>query len=169
MRTTRPPAANLSSVTTRLTCPATRRGFLRQAAAAGGLLLMPTLVRAADTTGFDFPLEDLHVHLDNSSIDKVVPLARERGVKFGIVEHAGTKENDYPVVLSNDEELRKYVAMLEGKPVYKGVQAEYTDWRGCFSAEALKGLDYVLTDAWTFPGPDGRRMKLWVKGADIGD
>lgn len=116
-----------------------------------------------------FPVVDLHVHLDNSTIDQVLPLAAERGVKFGIVEHAGTKENVYPVVLSNDAELEAHLTMLEGKPVYKGVQAEWTDWMGCFSKQTLSKLDYVLTDAMTFPDKDGRRMKLWEKGADIGD
>ena len=117
----------------------------------------------------DFPLTDLHVHLDKSSIDQVLPLATDRGVKFGIVEHAGTKENVYPTVLSNDSELKAYLAMLEGKPVYRGVQAEWTDWEGCFSKEALAQLDYVLSDAMTFPGKDGKRMKLWEKTADFGE
>ena len=30
----------------------TRRGFLRGAATAGGLLIMPAMLRAADTAGF---------------------------------------------------------------------------------------------------------------------
>ena len=111
--------------------------------------------------GLDFPLVDFHVHLDNSTIDKVLELSRQRGVTFGIVEHAGTKENKYPVVLSNDRELRRYLAMLEGKPVYRGVQAEYIDWSGCFSPEMAARLDYVLMDTMTFPGKDGRRVKLW--------
>lgn len=114
----------------------------------------------------DIPLVDLHVHLDNSTIDKVVELSRQRGVTFGIVEHAGTKENKYPVVLSSDEELGRYLAMLEGKPVYRGVQAEWTDWPGCFSPQMLARLDYVLTDAMTFPGRDGQRVKLWEQDVE---
>ena len=76
-------------------------------------------------------------------------------VKFGIVEHAGKKENDYPIILTNDDELRSYVASLEGKPVHKGVQAEYLDWASCFSKEAVAELDYVLSDAMTIRGRDG--------------
>lgn len=106
------------------------------------------------------------MHLDNSTIDKVLELSRERGVKFGIVEHAGTKENVYPVVLSNDDELLKYLSALEGKPVFKGIQAEWTDWLQCFSKKALGRLDFVLKDAWTFPGKDNRRVKLWESGAE---
>ncbi len=112
---------------------------------------------------------DLHVHLDNSTIDAVLALGKERHVRFGIVEHAGTKENDYPVVLSNDTELLSYCEMLEGKGVFKGIQAEWTDWMACFSRDALKRLDYVLTDAMTMPRSDGTRMKLWAKDAEIGD
>ena len=96
------------------------------------------------------------MHLDNSSIEQVLPLAAERGVKFGIVEHAGTKENKYPVVLSNDAELKAYMAKLEGKPVYKGVQAEWIDWMGCFSPEVLGQLDVI------FPGPGGAAPEAYA-------
>jgi histidinol phosphatase-like PHP family hydrolase len=112
-----------------------------------------------------WPLLDLHVHPDNSTLDAIVALSRERGVAFGMVEHAGTKENVYPRVLSNDAELREWTTALAGRGVYKGVQAEWTDWADCFSRPALATLDYVLTDTMTFPGPDGRRMKLWEKEA----
>jgi len=114
----------------------------------------------------DYPLVDYHAHLDNSSIDPVVRLAHERGVRLGIVEHAGTRENKYPVVLSTDDELKAYLKMLDGKGVYKGVQAEWTDWMTCFSPQVLAQLDYVLTDAMTFPGPNGQRVKLWEKTAE---
>jgi histidinol phosphatase-like PHP family hydrolase len=142
-----------------------RRQFL---AAAGAALLAPALGAEApkESDRMDLPLVDWHVHLDNSTIDKVAALSRERGVTFGIVEHAGTKENKYPVVLSNDEELGRYLAMLEGKGVYRGVQAEWLDWSSCFSRDALGRLDYVLMDAMTYPGKDAQRVKLWEKGVE---
>jgi hypothetical protein len=56
--------------------------------------------------------------------------------------------------------------MLTGKDVYKGVQAEWSDWMKCFSREALALLDYTLTDTMTFPGKDGTRVKLWEKGVE---
>ncbi len=149
-----------------------RRAFLRASAITLPLLQAPWLATAAErneATGLDFPLLDLHVHLDNSTIEKVLPLSEQRGVKFGIVEHAGTKENKYPVVLSNDDELKQYLAKLEGKPVYRGIQAEWTDWMSCFSPTALAQLDYVLSDAMTFPGKDGKRAKLWERGFAIED
>ena len=114
----------------------------------------------------EIPLVDLHVHLDNSTIDEVVALSRERGVKFGVVEHAGGKENVYPVVLSNDKELRGYLRHLDGKGVYSGIQAEWKDWMSGFSREALAELDYVLTDTMTFPGKMGERVKLWEEGVE---
>jgi histidinol phosphatase-like PHP family hydrolase len=145
-----------------------RRAFLGHTLGLGtAALLAPRLSAEPDAAReLGFPLLDLHVHLDNSSIEQVFPLSRERGVKFGIVEHAGTRENVYPVVLSNDDELRAHIKKLEGFDVYKGVQAEWTDWPGCFSREVLARLDYTLTDAMTFPGKDGRRVKLWEKGVE---
>ncbi|MBI5394305.1 MAG: hypothetical protein HZA91_03320 [Verrucomicrobia bacterium] len=123
-------------------------------------------VKPVDAQGLGFPLVDFHVHLDNSTIEKVAELSAQRRVKFGIVEHAGTKENIYPTVLSNDEELGRYLAMLKGKPVFRGVQAEFIDWMGCFSPAALAKLDYVLGDAMTIRGPKGERIKLWEKGVE---
>ena len=113
----------------------------------------------------DFPLVDCHVHLDNSTIDQVAALSQKLGVRFGIVEHAGAKENRYPKVLSTDQELQEYLDMLAGKGVYRAVQAEWIDWASCFSPAMLAKLDYVLMDAMTFPGRDGRRVKLWEKDA----
>ena len=160
--------SDLTMMTTR---PLSRREFVGTSLAACSVGALSRAAAAASESlprdqELDFPLVDLHAHLDNSSIDQVLPLAAERHVRFGIVEHAGTKENKYPKVLSTDEELIGYLEMLEGKGVYKGVQAEWTDWMTCFSPEALARLDYVLTDAMTFPGKDGQRVKLWEKSAE---
>lgn len=147
-----------------------RRAFLR-GSAVGTAVFTPFLLRvhgqSAPTTAAKppFPLLDLHVHPDNSTIEKIVALSAERGIKFGLVEHAGTRENDYPVVLSDDSALLGWIAKLEGQGVYKGVQAEWTDWMGCFSKPVLAKLDYVLTDAMTMPGKQGQRVKLWLPEA----
>ncbi|QEH37698.1 hypothetical protein OJF2_62890 [Aquisphaera giovannonii] len=142
-----------------------RREFLARSAALAGVASLAGRQASASEERpiLDFPLVDLHAHLDNSSLEQVLPLGAERRVKFGIVEHAGTKENKYPTVLSNDDELLAYLEKLEGKGVYRGLQAEWTDWAGCFSPEVLSRVDYVLTDAMTFPGKGGRRVKLWEK------
>ena len=146
-----------------------RRSFLAHAAAASAAGLLPQALSAgvdAPSTRLNFPVVDFHVHLDNSTLEKVAELSEQLGIKFGIVEHAGTRENKYPQVLSTDDELRAYANRLAGKPVFKGVQAEWIDWSGCFSTRALGQLDYVLTDAMTFPGKDGQRVKLWEKDAE---
>jgi histidinol phosphatase-like PHP family hydrolase len=152
--------------------PQSRRGFLEGTVAMYATAVAQATPAASEgrassrSDGLDYPILDLHVHLDNSSLAQVLPLARERGVKFGIVEHAGTRENKYPVVLSTDDELNAYLDRLEGHGVYRGVQAEWTDWMTCFSPATLARLDYVLTDAMTFPGKDGKRVKLWEKSAE---
>jgi len=150
--------------------PMSRRRFLCRTATATVLATVssPHTLPSAEpgpSSKREFRAVDFHVHLDNSTIDKALELSAERGIKFGIVEHAGTKENQYPTLLSNDGDLRRYLAMLEGKPVFKGVQAEWTDWMTCFSPAALAQLDYVLTDAMTFPGKNGARVKLWSPDA----
>ena len=54
--------------------------------------------RPAPDSGLGFPIVDYHVHLNAMSLDDAVAAAQQRGQKYGIVEHAGTKENDYPTV-----------------------------------------------------------------------
>jgi histidinol phosphatase-like PHP family hydrolase len=143
-----------------VTTPVSRRQFLTTAAAAlpaGGQVL-------------PFPVVDYHVHLNPSfSLDDAVALSRKMNVKFGIAEHAGTKENVYRAILSSDQELEQWIARLDGKPVYKGLQAEWTDWMKCFSRPVLARVDYVLSDTMTIPWRDGRRVKMWQAGFDPGD
>jgi len=153
-----------------------RRGFLAGAASVAGALAMTPgttfgqAASAAKGDDLDFPLVDYHVHLDPTvTLDKALQLSKERGVKFGIVEHAGTKENKYANLISDDEGMKRYLAMLAGKPVYRGIQAEGLDWPTCFSKEVVAELDYVLSDALTFPEKDGRRVELWRAGVKIED
>jgi len=152
-----------------------RRGFVGTTLAATGLLVAArdpsaqSRDNAAEDDRADIPLVDYHVHRDGTTLEKLLEISRRRGVKFGIVEHAGTRENKYPIILSSDRELKDYIAGLEGKPVYKGVQAEWLDWTTCFSKEVVAELDYVLTDAMTFRDKDGRKVRLWDSGFKIDD
>jgi histidinol phosphatase-like PHP family hydrolase len=155
-----------------MTTPCTRRSFIaRSAAACAAALAAPGCASLSGRHAeLDFPLVDFHVHLDKSTIDAVLALPQARHIKFGIVEHAGTKENEYPVVLSNDAELKQQLAMLAGKPVYRGVQTEFSDWATGFTQDGLAQLDYILTDAMTMPGKNGKRTKLWLApAAELGD
>lgn len=147
----------------------TRRGFVAGAAA---FFAAARALPAGNetTTGLNFPMVDYHVHLNAKfSLDDAIAVSKQRGVKFGIAEHAGTRENKYPSILSNDEELQGWIARLEGKPVFKGVQAEWIDWPKCFSKDVFARLDYVLSDAMTIPGRTGERLKMWESGFDPGD
>ncbi|HEY3323701.1 MAG TPA: hypothetical protein VGP72_24820 [Planctomycetota bacterium] len=144
-----------------------RRGFLAGAAGVAGALSVGNL-SAADKEapvptipGTDIPLVDFHVHRDNTTLEKLLEISAAKATKFGIVEHAGNKELKYPIIYSNDEELKAYITSLEGKPVYKGIQAEYIDWMKCFSKDVIAQLDYVLSDAMTFREKDGHYVMLW--------
>lgn len=131
-----------------------RRGFLEAAA-------LSPLAAVAATPGV--PRVDYHVHLDKVvTLEKALEISKQRGVKFGIVEHAGTTRNSYPGLISNDAELLAYIAKLEGKPVFKGIQAECLDWMTCFSKEAVAKLDYVLSDALTLPEKNGQLTRIWT-------
>jgi histidinol phosphatase-like PHP family hydrolase len=149
----------------------TRREFLYSAASGVVAASLPFSASAQTTaaSGLDFPIEDYHVHLNSMTIDQVVAASKATGVKYGILEHAGTKENDYPIVLSNDKDLLGWIEKLQGKGVYIGAQAEWIDWVGCFSKEVFSQLDYVLTDSWTVRGRDGKRVKAFGRDYDPGD
>ncbi len=59
--------------------------------------------------------------------------------------------------------MNRWITSLDGKPVFKGIQAEYLNWMGCFSKGAIARLDYVLTDALTMPGDQGRLIHIWTR------
>lgn len=142
-----------------------RRDFL-------GVLLPAACAFAGDagTKTADLPVVDYHVHLNRTfTLDNAVALAKERGIKIGIAEHAGTKENQYANILTNDKQLQGWIAKLESQPVYKGIQAEWLDWAGCFSKDVVAQLDYVLSDAMTMPGSGGERVRMWAPTFQPGD
>jgi histidinol phosphatase-like PHP family hydrolase len=149
----------------------TRRELLAGAAAGliAGARPLSALVQTPAQPGLDFPLEDYHVHLNAMTIDQVVETSKQTGVKYGILEHCGTKDNQYPIVLSTDKDLLEWIAKLQGKGVYIGVQAEWIDWVGCFSKEVFSQLDYVLTDSWTVRDANGKRVKAFSREYDPGD
>ena len=149
----------------------TRRQLLAGAAAglAAGARPLSAMAQTPAQSGLDFPIEDYHVHLNAMTIDQVVETSKQTGVKYGILEHCGTKDNQYPIVLSTDKDLLDWIAKLQGKGVYIGVQAEWIDWVGCFSKEAFSQLDYVLTDSWTVRDANGKRIKAFSREYDPGD
>jgi histidinol phosphatase-like PHP family hydrolase len=149
----------------------TRREFM--AGTAAGLVAaghaFTTHAQTPTASGLDFPLEDYHVHLNTLTIEQVVEESKKTGIKYGVMEHCGTKENDYPIVLSNDKDLLGWIEKLKDKGVYIGVQAEWIDWPACFSKEVFSQLDYVLTDSWTVRDKNGKRIKAFGRDYDPGD
>jgi hypothetical protein len=111
------------------------------------------------------PLLDLHVHVEEGlSLPRALQLSRERGVRFGIVEHGG-----YGQPIADDEALTRYVQSLQPHPVFKGIQAEGLDWMECFTEPCFAQLDFVLSDALTFPEKDGRRVRIWEPQVTVDD
>ncbi len=116
-------------------------------------------------TGLDFPVVDYHVHVEGATtIEHVLQLARKRGVKVGIAEHGGVYEG-----MKNDEDMRRYLARWAGQPVYRGMQGEGPTWSKMFSKELIAQLDYVLSDALTFPDKSGKLVQLWTPAAVFDD
>jgi histidinol phosphatase-like PHP family hydrolase len=149
-----------------------RRTFLEAAAAlaalpAERLAALPSrfAARPAEGSGLDFPIVDYHVHvLGDMTAQRVLELARERGVKIGVAQHGGLADG-----MQNDDDMRRFLARWEGKPVYRGMQGDGLKWPKMFSTEMIAKLDYVLADAMIFPEKDGRMVELWTPAAVVPD
>lgn len=106
------------------------------------------------------PRVDYHAHIgDGITVEQAVGLASKRGVKFGLLQHAGVKGHGYAV--SDDAELGAWVRSLDGLPVFKGIEGEGPDWMTAFSKAALSTLDYVQADPLAVPDSAGRPMQIW--------
>jgi len=134
-----------------------RRRFLKTTAlAAGFVAARPLSNLAVSAEQLDFPLWDLHVHLtDRFSIKQAMEIARERNVRFGIVEHPG------PGAIRDDADLKKYIDSLRKFPVLIGLQPVDLGWSKRFSPELLAQIDYVLMDPQTIPLGNGEFMHIW--------
>src|SRR6516164_10714398 len=134
-----------------------RRTFLQRAGmVAGFVAAWPFSNLAAPVDSLDFPLLDLHVHrADSFSIKDILDIARERGVRFGIVEHPA------PGPIRNDADLRNYIADLRKYPVLIGLQPTRLGWSKRFSPELLAEVDYVLMDPQAVPVGNGEFMRIW--------
>lgn len=137
--------------------PMKRRSFLRNAGLAGTMMMMPPFIKNIDgQNGYDFPLVDLHVHTTQTfTMEMIMELGKERGVKFGIVDH--------PAVwaIKDDADLKRYIDNLKRYPVYIGLQPMTPNWSDTFSKELLKQLDYVLMDPQTIPLGNGQFQRIY--------
>ena len=147
-----------------------RRALLGGAVALGAARAS-RITAAGDSRGavaaeqFDFPLIDFHAHVEGDfSLLVALYQADKLGVKLGLAAHGGCHDP-----MNNDAALRKYLNSVVSQPVFKGMQADGDDWMNCFSKEAVAELDYVLSDALTFPEKDGRLVRLWTPEAKVTD
>jgi histidinol phosphatase-like PHP family hydrolase len=134
-----------------------RRTFLQGVGmAASFLAAWPLSNFAAPADKLDLPLLDLHVHrAEGFSIREILDLAREREVRFGIVEHPA------PGPIRSDADLRKYIDDLRKFPVLVGLQPTRLGWSKHFSPELLAEVDYVLMDPQAVPLGNGEFMRIW--------
>jgi hypothetical protein len=104
------------------------------------------------------PLIDYHVHLKGGlTLEQALEKSRQAGITYGIAENCGL---GFPV--TNDEQLKQSFDRLEGRPVFKAMQAEGREWVNMFSPEEVAKFDYVFSDALTFHDKQGRRTRLWM-------
>jgi hypothetical protein len=104
------------------------------------------------------PLIDYHVHLKGGlTLEQALEESRAAGITYGIAENCGL---GFPV--TTDEQLKQSFDRLEGRPVFKAMQAEGREWVNMFSPELIAMFDYVFSDALTFHDKQGRRTRLWM-------
>jgi len=104
------------------------------------------------------PLLDLHVHLKGGlTLEQTLERSRQAGITYGIAVNCG---KGFPV--QDDAAARAFCASMAGQPVFVGMQAEGREWLEMFSCAAAAEFDYIFTDAMTWTGEDGRRMRLWI-------
>jgi histidinol phosphatase-like PHP family hydrolase len=134
-----------------------RRTFIKNAGLAGGMMLVsPHLADIKPTEQYDFPLVDLHCHLTNEfTIDTVMQIAKERNVKFGIVEHPAEW------AIRDDADLKRYIDKLRKYPVYIGLQPLELGWSKKFSPDLLSKIDYILMDPQRVQMKSGEMLKIW--------
>jgi hypothetical protein len=146
-------------------CSLSRREMIALSAVGVCSLVAPAPA-VLDAAACDFPIRDgvpavdYHAHIgDGISIDQAVALARQRGLKFGLLQHAGVEGHGYAV--SNDATLDAWIRSLEGRPVFKGIEGEGVDWMSAFSNAAIARLDYVQADPLAVPDTSGVPLQIW--------
>ncbi len=116
----------------------------------------------------DIPIIDFHVHLRGGlSVEKALGRQAVTGVNVGVLDNLGV---GWPI--ETDEQLRKLLDSVQGRPALVGLQVNDRDWMTKHSKELLDRLDYVLADTMIMPMPtdDSKPVKLWIsEGYTIDD
>ena len=114
----------------------------------------------------NLPVVDYHVHEKG---DLTLPLLIEKsaslGINYGVAANCGLK---FPI--QTNQELRAYLASIEGLPIFKAMQAEGREWVDMFDPDLVAEFDYAFTDAMTWSNRNGKRMRLWMpEETEVGD
>jgi hypothetical protein len=103
---------------------------------------------------------DYHVHPKGGlTVEDALRRSRETGIYYGLAINGGLGQP-----AANDADLEAFLSELDGKPVYRAMQAEGREWVGMFSKTTLEKFDYVFTDSMTWTDDAGKRMRLWMPG-----
>jgi hypothetical protein len=106
---------------------------------------------------------DYHVHPKGGlTVEDALRRSRETGIYYGLAINGGLGQP-----AGNDAGLEAFLRELDGKPVYKAMQAEGREWVRMFSKATLEKFDYVFTDSMTWTDDSGKRMRLWIP-EDVG-
>jgi hypothetical protein len=101
---------------------------------------------------------DYHVHPKGGlTVEDALRRSRETGIYYGLAINGGLGQP-----AANDAALEVFLRELDGKPVYKAMQAEGREWVRMFSKATLEKFDYVFTDSMTWTDDSGKRMRLWI-------
>lgn len=143
-----------------------RRTFIKKAGMAAGMITLApfSFPKRASSKNIDYPLADLHVHLTQDfTIERAMELAKQRGVKFGIVDHPA----DWGI--KDDADLERYINKLRNYPVYIGLQPMTSGWTDRFSPELLDQVDYILMDPQTIPLGNGQYQRIYLLDTYVED
>lgn len=108
--------------------------------------------------------QDLHAHTTMSdgslTLERVVEVARERGVQIGIADHVSTRNVD--MFVADEAEVRRYLDALEGAPVFRSGEFCWCDdlWR-TLPDEVMERFDYRIGSNHGFWLPDGTLGSPW--------
>lgn len=108
--------------------------------------------------------QDLHCHTDMSdghlSLERVVEVARSRGVHVGIADHVSTRNPG--MFVATVGEVRDYLDAIEGAPVFRSAEFCWCDtlWRD-LPDEVMERFDYRIGSNHGFWLPDGSVGSPW--------
>ncbi|HEX2191237.1 MAG TPA: hypothetical protein VHG51_20170 [Longimicrobiaceae bacterium] len=108
--------------------------------------------------------QDLHAHTTMSDVrltlERVVEVARARGVEIGIADHVSSRNVE--MFVADEAEVRRYLDALEGAPVFRSGEFCWCDdlWR-TLPDEVMRRFDYRIGSNHGFWLPDGNMGSPW--------